>query len=441
MFSHRVLRNIVTSTAKRNISRRMATASRIQLRSDQKPEYYRQGITSESTRTASELLQVNHERHHIFFNTSGFHNHIVHQLLSMWALGASPEQLQREYDNNASYQRPLKAPEASILHDLEDPKKFTQYLGQQVRYGDWLQYFRNEIDKTNWQDVLQKYVFAGDERAEQMLLRMFAGLLHPVIHLGFGIEFEQPAIIAEALAQAACHSNSIGDFLLSSERAAKEDNSHKSIVHLLEEIHSDQTSNTPKPIQHYTSQVHVSESEIESKTAEMTNAVTYYTGAAQHPSHAIKFDFVFIHCVNSSIFFPPLLRLPFLTPAHKTRLLEWKIRLDLYFYASPKAPKLRHEDIANYQPKRPSGWEGVERRVLGLSDDGHAVKLVRALAHGERVCRGYEAEGFRIGDGEWLQLGHMVVDSCEARGGDGSYWVRSAGLESAWEGVPVRANL
>ena len=27
------------------------------------------------------------------------------------------------------------------------------------------------------------------------------GFLHPIIHLGFGIEFNQPAIIAEALAQ------------------------------------------------------------------------------------------------------------------------------------------------------------------------------------------------------------------------------------------------
>ena len=31
-----------------------------------------------------------------------------------------------------------------------------------------------------------------------------------MIHLGFGIEFNQPAIIAEALAQAAVHDNEIG---------------------------------------------------------------------------------------------------------------------------------------------------------------------------------------------------------------------------------------
>ncbi|KAF2168955.1 hypothetical protein M409DRAFT_65293 [Zasmidium cellare ATCC 36951] len=422
----------------------MATAGVVQLRSDQKPEYYRPDISPESTRTASELLQINHERYHIFFNASGFHNHIVHQLLSMWALGASSDQLQREYDHNASYQRPLKSASASILRDLGDPSKFMGYFGQQRYYGDYLQFFKEEIEKTSWQDVLHKYVFAGDERAEQMLLRMFAGLLHPIIHLGFGVEFEQPAIIAEALAQAACHNNSMGDFLLSSEKAAQEQpQTPKPIVQLLDEIHADQTSNTPKPIQHYASQIHISPSELSAKTAEMTNAVIYYTGAAQRPTRAIKFDFVFIHCVNSTIFFPCLLRLPFLTPSAKTRLLEWKIRLDLNFYASPKAPTLRHEDIRNYQPKIPSGWEGVQERVLRLPDDGHAVKLVRAIAHGERVCKGFEGrEGFRIRGEEWLKLGHMVVDSCEGKGtGSGMYWVRSAGLDGAWEGVEVRGKL
>lgn len=43
-----------------------------------------------------------------------------------------------------------------------------------------------------------------------MLVRLHAGFLHPMIHLGFGVEFQQPAIIAEALAQAAVHDNWIG---------------------------------------------------------------------------------------------------------------------------------------------------------------------------------------------------------------------------------------
>jgi Questin oxidase-like len=67
------------------------------------------------------------------------------------------------------------------------------------------------------------------------------GFLHPLIHLGFGIEFRQPAIIAEALAQAAVHDNWIGKLLLPAEKAAQEDppKEIKTLVELLDEIHAD----------------------------------------------------------------------------------------------------------------------------------------------------------------------------------------------------------
>jgi hypothetical protein len=51
----------------------MAAGSRVHLEASQKPEYYVKGLTPESAETASQLLQVNHEKHHIFFNKSGFH--------------------------------------------------------------------------------------------------------------------------------------------------------------------------------------------------------------------------------------------------------------------------------------------------------------------------------------------------------------------------------
>lgn len=61
-----------------------------------------------------------------------------------------------------------------------------------------------------YQVAINEYCLKGDERADDMLVRLHAGFLHPMIHLGFGIEFKQPAIIAEALAQAAVHDNWIG---------------------------------------------------------------------------------------------------------------------------------------------------------------------------------------------------------------------------------------
>ncbi|CAK3842346.1 Hypothetical predicted protein [Lecanosticta acicola] len=437
----------------------MATANNVQLQLGQWPEYYRQGISNESTKKASELLQENHENYHIFFNADGFHNHIAHQMLTMWALSASPDQLQREYNSNKSYQRPKMQPHKSVIDDLQDPSKFVEYLGPEEHYNDYLEFFHREMERLGWQEVLQQYLFAGDERSETMLVRMYAGFLHPLIHLGFGVEFQQPAIMAEALAQAACHSDWIGKLLIPAEKAAREQGStgSKSIAQLLDEIHNDKElfdavrwsdgnkirdgilARAPEAMTKYVSQVRVRPSELEEKTAEMTNAATYYTGGAQRSDRAVKFDFYFMHCVNCSIFHSAFLKQPWLSDANKVRLLEWKIRLDLAMYASRKSPEIRLQDIRNYQPKSPSGWEEVQDRVCAIDDDGHASKLVRAIAHGGEICRPFEEkESFRLKGDDWLQLAHMAIDSVEMPGDN---WVRSAGFDEAWERVPLRSNL
>ena len=53
----------------------MATTSKIHLDASQKAAFNVAGIREESARTASELLQENHDNFHIFFNKSGFHVH------------------------------------------------------------------------------------------------------------------------------------------------------------------------------------------------------------------------------------------------------------------------------------------------------------------------------------------------------------------------------
>lgn len=61
-------------------------------------------------------------------------------------------------------------------------------------------------------------------------------------------------------------------------------------------------------------------------------------------------------------------------------------------------------------PKREeaSDWDAIFERVNKVDDDGHACKLVRALAHGERICAPWErSQKFRIKGRMWLQLGNM----------------------------------
>ncbi|KAI9880934.1 MAG: hypothetical protein M1830_010002 [Pleopsidium flavum] len=447
----------------------MATAARVQLSLKDCGEFHLPGVTADSAAKGSEVLQDNHENHHIFFNRGGFHNHIAHHTLTLYALAASPAVIQKHYENNKSYQRPPGPLEKRVVQDLYDPCKFHDYLGDEKYYHDFLVFFQQEIDKRGCEDVINEYVLKRDDRADDLLARMFAGFLHPLIHLGFGVEFKQPAIIAEALAQAAVHDVWIGPFLFEAEKAAHDKASSKSMVSILDEIRADNKLSTaahwddgnkirdgilkraPDEMIKYASQWTVVPDQLEEKTAEMIDAagifdllkllscvltfLVYYTGGAQHPPKQIKFDFYYMHCVNSSIFFSAFLKQPWISQQNKVRLLEWKGRLDLCMFASRRSPKPLLDEITNYKPKEQTKegddpWQGIFQRAKEHNDDGHLGKLVRALAHGEQVCRPYEdRESFRIKGKMWSQLGHMAIDSVEDTG---DAWVRSAGFDEAW---------
>jgi hypothetical protein len=51
----------------------MATSSHIELSPQFRPENGVAKLTDDAAKKASELLQENHEKFHIFFNTDGFH--------------------------------------------------------------------------------------------------------------------------------------------------------------------------------------------------------------------------------------------------------------------------------------------------------------------------------------------------------------------------------
>jgi len=452
--------SVLIRRARSHHIRTMATAARVQLTTREQPAFsLSQFDTPEKAKAASELLQENHENYHMFFNSDGFHNHIAHHLLTVYALAASPEEIQQHFKSNQSYQKPLGSYDESIVSKMQQPAEFVKLLGDGRQYKNFLQFFKGEIDNMGWQAAINHFVLSDNEIARKMLPLVFAGFLHPLIHLGFGIEFEQPAIIAEALAQAAIHSGWIADFFSSAEQAANKNRSgpSKSMAELIDEVRNDKEiydaprwsdgnkirdgiiARAGKRMVTYTSQYHVKPEELEEKTAEMINGAAYFTGGAQRKDHAVKFDFFYMHCVNSSIFYTSLLKQDWLSEANKVRLLEWKVWNDLAMYASRKSPEIHLDEIRNYKPKQPSDWDKVIERVRALEDDGHASKLVRALAHGQQACAPYEDKPeFRLKKDDWLQLAHMAIDSVQA---EGPNWVRSAGFDEAWEPIPLRSQL
>ncbi|KAK4512489.1 Karyopherin transporter [Mucor velutinosus] len=162
-----------------------------------KPETYSiivPGITPDAALLSEQLLQKNNREFHIFFNEKKFHNHLIHHLLAAYSLGASKQKLQEIFDDHAKDQRPLPPSVGTITRE-----NYTKYLGQADAYASFLTFFQYEVEKNGSIDTVRRWVWSGD-----MLARTVGGAYHPLIHIGYGLEFGIPGIVAEGLAMASC---------------------------------------------------------------------------------------------------------------------------------------------------------------------------------------------------------------------------------------------
>ncbi|EIN04883.1 hypothetical protein PUNSTDRAFT_75682 [Punctularia strigosozonata HHB-11173 SS5] len=166
------------------------------------------GVDQSSTATLIEALKDNHERWHLFFNDRGFHNHTAHRLLALWTLGGSAPLLETAYEKDKKTQRKVIASPSEITTE-----NFTKHLGDEVYYRAYLDFFVDAIKRDGVAATLKTYLFSyrynfGDGTLGSrpyMLDRFVAGVIHPLIHVGYGVEFGIPGILAEGLAQTCAH--------------------------------------------------------------------------------------------------------------------------------------------------------------------------------------------------------------------------------------------
>ncbi|KAL2025086.1 hypothetical protein VTK56DRAFT_88 [Thermocarpiscus australiensis] len=464
--------------------------------------------TEEAADKATELLQEDMEKHHVFFNLEGFHNHIPHHLLALYGTGAPPPSLQKAFLNNAHYQRPAFPPHSDPPPSLRFhpwPEAAKPYLGreQEQFYPDFLRFFQHEMTPErlgSWQAVVGRYLLGlgvaaatkpegggtakegnaavkkkKEEKEEEgeedeLLVRLFAGVLHPLIQLMYGVEWGQEAIVAEALAQAAVHGREgVDRYLLGAERLAAtaaaerggEAEERVGILELVREVRSNEKlagaarmedankirdgvlPRAGEEMIRLAAKVRVRPEEVEERTAEMFHAALFVAAAAalvQHPRKVPKFDFFLMHHVNASPVFVTLNAQDWIPAETKARLLEWKIRMDLLEYAARGTPELSLEKLVAYQPRKPDAGGSLAETIARLHDfpdDGHAIKLGRAAGVCRNVCKKYEDEGrdwLKVkGDDMWNKVAHLIVDSIEA---PGAHWVRSCGFDEAWKDIP-----
>lgn len=119
---------------------------------------------------------------------------MIHHLLAAYSLGASKEKIQEIFDEHAKDQRPIPPSICKITRD-----NYKDYLGKAEAYTSFLHFYENEIERYGPVDTVRRFVWSGD-----MLARTVGGAYHPLIHIGYGLEFDIHGIIAEGLAMASC---------------------------------------------------------------------------------------------------------------------------------------------------------------------------------------------------------------------------------------------
>lgn len=421
----------------------------------------------ESIEMANKLLQKNHDDYHIFWRDLNGHNHMAHSILTHFAIGASPAELQRANDDGVGVQRARPDVDSDVVKGLSDDSKLMEIMGDLTQYSNAVEFFEQQIDLYGWRAVLHKYCFTRTPVADTILSRMCEGAHHPFIHLGLAVEFELPSITAEALAQAVCHPFSgIPGCLLQTdaEAGALDPNApHKPLLDLYKEARANKAIlNGPRwedgpfkmrdgtlgrskaDIIRLAAQYRVKPSELQLRAAEVINCSAYIAGAAQRAGKTPKIDFFHMHNVTSSVFLTVLVNDPSISLENKVRLVEWKGRTDLFWYAACGSPQYNIAEIFNYTPgpSAGKGWTELYHDICQMRDDGHVAKFVRAAKSAGEVCRMFEKQdpaAFPMTGEAWIQLARMAYDSTLGVA-DPEKWVFGAGFPEAWENVPARSQ-
>ncbi|KAF2468945.1 uncharacterized protein BDR25DRAFT_230821 [Lindgomyces ingoldianus] len=464
------------------------TAYNVQLSATKTPGFtHVEGLKQESAEIVSDLLMLNNAKYHTLFNEVGLHNHMVHHLLSLWALGASPSQIKSAYDLNKKYQLPQYHHSASLSLKLKDPEFFQQCLYKPEFYSNYLEYFQEEIAERGTEDVVREYVFAGDARADDLLGRMYSvGFEHPILHLGFALEFAQPCLVAESLAAASIHDDWPIPIItpIESHLKSNPNTPHSSMFKVIRALHSDPIISSAvkpsDPANRVTDglmkraakelvpilarwRVDPTTQDIAVKTAEMAHMSVYMAACAQNPKKVPAIDFFMMHSVNLSVFYPTFMRLEWLSLEERARLLTWKGWMDAVLYAACGCPALYLERVQGYKAKRPGDWSSIITRAVTYPDDGHTSKLIRALLNAQNLSLPYfspRRPEFPLMKEDFLKIAHMTMDSVE-RMNDPGYripeeqqkmyveklgmdeevvkvvvrWVRWCGVEGAWDNI------
>ncbi|KAF9058210.1 hypothetical protein BJ165DRAFT_1540460 [Panaeolus papilionaceus] len=439
------------------------------------------GITAESKKTAEQLLLKDAEDHHCFFNASSFHNHLPHHILASYDIGTPAAALKKIYEEEAKVQRPryLEERDKTIVVNKDN---WVQYLSNISAYGAFVDFFEEEVRAIGVSKALEKYIFSEEANKDgrHMFVRFYSGALHPLIQIGYGVEFGNDELVVTGMAQAAMHKPTTHELM----QCARTGPAPGQGIHLLEVLRQAYDSPILKPapydpdklfntrltdalanggtaeIQRLVSLFHITNTptseELTKSIEEIIWVGTLLMFGSSKRGRKPRLDFFLMHIVTSSIFmkhFVGVLRRPehqaavvrgFVVHVLLITLARGRPRIDpglaMEAKAIPRPPVASNAragktaigdptDDGDYNPW-PALIDGVQ-----YHSDAHVVKAMRTLLYAAQqygaTPAGSVPGAFRDPDGEKLnEMSKRKGEETHVGIGkvDGTLFVRSAGV-------------
>ncbi|KAJ7757288.1 hypothetical protein B0H14DRAFT_3896173 [Mycena olivaceomarginata] len=393
------------------------------------------GITPNSTAVVRGYLQRDYEIHDGFFSVGG---------------GPQPHALPYAHRRNPR-----------LPHRAQSPPRHSRTTWVIGKYFQaYLKFFSEEVLKQN--DIgatLEEWLFSSkanfDGKQPQMLNRILAGILHPMLYVGYGIEFAIPGLVAEGLAQAAMfpmapsrqdHAFSIASRILLDDRF--DDIAPTSLDDVLGRFGD--------AIYGYAAQWTVdgtNAKEVESKVQELCflNVMLYALGGWNDGSFR-EAEFTVMHLVTTSLRLSSLMVI-ITSPTSKSLFLRAYFARSLGYWISrgrrplnvrsffssrsslsPTVPGPVPTPYASAFPNAnsplaitPNPWMQLIQSALVHPDD-HLCKVIRTLAHYGTVYGSVPPGTFKMTE---LKDSELI---------DGTLFIRAAGFDDDKDGQGERGR-
>ncbi|KAG1473876.1 hypothetical protein G6F56_000695 [Rhizopus delemar] len=379
-----------------------------------------------------------------------------HHILIAYSMGASKEKLLKIFETHAKEQLPLPPPITIITR-----QNYKQHLGESKAYTSYLAFFQKEIDQYGMMNSIRRWIWQGD-----FLARTIAGTWHPVIHIGFGIEFQLPGMVAEGLAMTACTKatysrlipdlqpswsswlfnwigpkpieplcvDSIPDCLQDSQifrifAHIRQNSAFDGLLSFTDKRKLGIVLNN-KPamdqVKWYVQQWPIQETEqdIQHKFKDLYLISTLALGTTGIRHEQIKMDFFFMHGVTSVELIHQYLAK--IKPREAVCLLHAQLSALILMYLFRNRPYFDLEALLSYRSpldscKNNNPWLDVLEKSLDC--EVHVIKVVRSCAVGQMLCG--SSHDARLHD-IWLKVAKMSIDN------QGCWEQRGVGFDEIW---------